>query len=198
MIITGLSGSGKDAVMQQMIKKYGWTKVITHSAGRLPRTGERHGDDYFFVEVDEFLEMDKRGELAEKTQYGETWKGTTKKELLKVLGGKRVIWRIDPTAAARVEEIYRENFGSEEAELLAKKTVKVFLRTESDEVVVQRAKLRNADGEMEKISQRLEKDKIMWEELVVTGGKFPYVVVNKEGELEKTVEEVRRIAEAKL
>lgn len=189
LVLTGFSGSGKDTVMGLLVAKYGWGRIVTHSAGRNPRRGEIPGQDHFFVGENEFRQMVDRGEFLEYTRYGETWKGTTKKEIEKVKSGEKAVWRIDPTAAARAEDIISQ---LPEADLVLKSLVKVFL-TADEETIRQRALRRNPDGDTEVFRRRREVDMKIWQELVVEQKRFEHIVENREGEMEKTIQQILAI-----
>lgn len=190
LVLTGGSGAGKDSVMRELVKR-GWDRVVTHTAGRDPRPGEVAGEDYYFVSREEFEKMKDNGEFLEWVVYGETLKGTTKKEVEKVLRGRNVVWRIDPTAAARAEDILREGLGERAGELTGRMVV-VYLKTESDSMIFERALRRDNLRSLDIISRRIDEDKKVWEE---NREKFSNVVINRDGYLQETVEQVLKVAE---
>ena len=54
-VVSGFSGSGKGTIMKQLIEEHPDTYALSISATtRAPRTGERHGKEYFFVSTEEF------------------------------------------------------------------------------------------------------------------------------------------------
>lgn len=80
---------------------------ISHTS-RLPRPGEVHGRDYFFVSRDEFETMIPRGEFVEWTEnYGQLY-GTSRSmlETLVQEEGKDVILDIDPLGAKAIKTCY--------------------------------------------------------------------------------------------
>lgn len=189
LVISGFSGSGKDSVADKL-QIEGWERVVTHNAGRDPRPGEVHGVHYYFVSNSEFERMKQEGELLEYVDYAETKKGTSRKEITEKLAtGKKLIWRIDPTAAANVREIFLERMGKEAEEILQRTKV-VFLRAESDEILLERARKRKKDEDLTVIERRIREDNEMWERLKE---RFEHVIVNKENSLDETVEAVRAI-----
>lgn len=190
LVLTGGSGAGKDSVMRELVKR-GWDRVVTHTAGRDPRPGEVPGEDYYFVSREKFEEMKNNGEFLEWVVYGETLKGTSKKEVEKVLRGKNVVWRIDPTAAARAEDILREGLGERAGELVGRMVV-VYLKAESESMIFERALRRDNLRSLDIISRRIDEDKKVWEK---HKEKFSNVVINKDGSLHETVEQVLRIVE---
>ncbi len=191
VVLTGETGSGKDTVMGELLKK-GYERVVTHNAGRGPRPGEQNHVDYHFVSEEEFSKMEEDGSLIEYINYAETKKGTSKMEIEKIKQGKKIVWRIDPTAASRVDEIIKEHFLEEEAADLLSSTVVIYLKSESEEIVVKRAIQRNPDEKPEVVWGRIRLDKKVYEE---RKHKFPHVVVNKDGQLKQTVELVEQLVE---
>lgn len=189
LVISGFSGSGKDAVMDKLVTE-GWERIVTYSAGRDPRPGEVDGVHHHFVTTERFAEMISEGEFLEWVEYAETKKGTRKSEIWeKMSAGKKIIWRIDPTAAARVGKIFSDNFGGE-AEKILRRTTVVFLRTESPETVISRSKVRNRKEKMAIIKDRINRDEQMWEQLK---DRFEHVVINKQGAIAETVETIKAI-----
>lgn len=193
LIISGFSGSGKDSVVERL-QIEGWERVVTFSAGRDPRPGEVHGVHHYFVSNEDFEMMKQNGELLEYVEYAETKKGTGLREITeKLASGKKVIWRIDPTAAANARQIFRERMG-EEAEAILKRTKVVFLRAENDEVLLERAKKRKQDEDPAVILRRIKEDNAVWQSLKE---KYDYVVVNKENALDETINQIKEMIDDK-
>jgi guanylate kinase len=175
----------------ERLKQEGWEMVVTHNAGRDPRPGEVDGVHYHFVSRTEFERMAGNGELLEYVEYAETKKGTSRVEIeTKLALGKKVIWRIDPTAAARVKEILAEGLREKAEEIIARTRV-VFLLAEGEKTLLERAKKRNRDGKTAEIKRRIREDNLAWKKLK---DRFEHVVVNRDGALEETVAAVKAIA----
>jgi len=192
LVLTGESGAGKDTVMRVLLEQHGFERVVTHNAGREPREDEVNGRDYHFVSLAQFEELVQKGELLEHAVYGKTRKGTHKKELDKVREGKKVIWRVDQSAAAQVDEIFRKNLPAREAEILLANTVVVYLKAEAEEILIARALKRKPDEDTAEIKRRREHDRQLWEKW---GHKFQHIIVNNEGQLEQTVQQVLQLTE---
>ena len=53
-IISAASGTGKTTIVGQVLKRDPRVRLSISHTTRSVRTGEQHGQDYFFVTVDEF------------------------------------------------------------------------------------------------------------------------------------------------
>lgn len=73
-VLVGKSGSGKTSIVK-MLKEYGIYEHISTTT-RKPRTGEAHGEDYYFVSKEEFEEMD----MLEFVEYSGNLYGITESE----------------------------------------------------------------------------------------------------------------------
>lgn len=60
MVFYGVSGSGKTTIINQLVKEHvgDFKKIITYTS-RLPREGEKDGEDYYFVPPSFFDNNDK-------------------------------------------------------------------------------------------------------------------------------------------
>ncbi len=179
VVISGPSGVGKDAVIKRM-KELGYPfHFVVTATTRPPREDEVQGVDYIFVSEDQFLEWIGQGELLEHALvYGE-YKGVPKGQIRRALAsGQDVVMRVDVQGAATVRSIMPDAIlvflvaGSEE-ELLARLRKR---GTESDEAL----QLRIA-------TLREEMDRVL---------EFDYVVVNRDGQLDRAVEKIAAIITA--
>ena len=58
IVISAPSGSGKDTIVKELMKKYGENKWVSVSAtSREARGGEKDGVDYFFLTKEDFEEQ---------------------------------------------------------------------------------------------------------------------------------------------
>lgn len=78
MIITysGPSTIGKDSVWVPLTERYGFEKVIPYTSRNL-RPGEKNGQDYNFVTLQQFQEMIKNKELFEWDFFNGNYYGTS-------------------------------------------------------------------------------------------------------------------------
>lgn len=188
LVITGPTASGKDTVVGKIMMQFSTFKKLVTTTTRLPREGEKEGINHFFLERPIFEEKARNGEFLETNEYSNNLYGTTKREINKVLEGENLIWRIDPSAAAKVEEIIKSGFPTDLASMLLKRTIVVYLKPENEEVLVSRLQKRGFT--IEEIDKRLTEEKRLWN---MYRYRFSNVIVNHEGELSTTVSEVAKL-----
>lgn len=179
IVLSGLSGVGKDTVLAG-IRQLGLPAAISISATtRARRPAEKEGVDYYFVTDEKFQEMIDKNELLEwAAVYGNRY-GIPKAPVRQWLKeGKDVIVKIDVQGAATIKKnvpqavlIFLCTLTLEELERRLKKR-----RTESPEELALR--LKTAEHELAQIE------------------KFDYVIVNRENEVERTIEDVKSIIAA--
>jgi guanylate kinase len=69
IILCGESSSGKDSILNILIKEYGWHKAVSYTT-RPMRQGEKDGYDYHFLMSNiRFNELMDTGHMFEKTEY---------------------------------------------------------------------------------------------------------------------------------
>ncbi len=179
IVISGPSGVGKDTVIQRMKERRLEFHFVVTATTRPPRPGERNGVDYFFVSREEFARMIEEGELLEYAIVYNDYKGIPKQQVREALAsGKDVVMRIDVQGAATVRKICPE-------------AVLIFLTTETEEELVERLKKRKTEapeGLRLRIATARQELKRMNE--------FDYVVVNREDQLEETVDTIIAIIQA--
>lgn len=177
IVISGPGGVGKDSLLKRMEERNYPLHFVVTATDRPPRSGEVHGEDYFFLSTEEFLRMKREGELLEHALVYGQHKGIPKQQVRDALdSGKDVIMRVDVQGAATVRSI-------------APEAVLIFL-TAPKEALAERMRRRGTDPH-ELVSRLDEVDEEM--ERVC---EFDYVVVNREGQLDRAVDQVWAIIEA--
>ncbi|HIP88295.1 MAG TPA: guanylate kinase [Anaerolineales bacterium] len=178
IVISGPAGAGKDSLVRRM-KELGCPfHFVVTATDRPPRPGEVHGVDYFFIPTEEFLRMKREGELLEHAVVYGQHKGVPKQQVREAMAaGKDVVMRVDVQGAATIRQI-------------APEAVLIFLTASMAELEA-RLRRRGTDSP-EQIALRLSKAK----EEMTQIGMFDYVVVNREGELDRAVRQVVAIIEA--
>ncbi len=68
-IVSAPSGSGKTTLLQRLLPIFNDLRFSVSHTTRQPRTGEKDGVDYFFVDRSEFLGMIDRGAFLEWAEY---------------------------------------------------------------------------------------------------------------------------------
>ena len=179
IIISGPSGAGKDAVVKRMQELgYPFHFVITATT-RPPRQGEQDGVDYFFLSQAEFLDLIDRDELLEHALvYGEH-KGIPKQQVRQALAsGRDVLMRLDVQGAATVRGLVPD-------------AILVFLIPGSEEELLQRLHGRNTETAAE-----LQRRVTTMREEMKRIPEFDYVVLNRNGELDRAVDAIAAIMHA--
>lgn len=159
--VSGPSGVGKGTIVKSLVKKRADVVESISCTTRLPREGETHGKEYFFITREEFQKRIEQKDFLEYDEHFGNFYGTPKsfvKEMLE--SGKSVILEIDVVGA-----------------LLAKETfpncVLVMIVPPSIEELERRLRQRNTETD-EEIKHRLAR----LEYELSQKDKYDYVIVN--------------------
>jgi len=179
LVISGPSGVGKDATVKRMIELGYPCGFVVTATNRSPREGEVHGVDYYFVSTAEFKRMIRDGELLEYAVVYDEYKGVPKAEITNALASRQdVVLRVDVQGAARLRQVMPG-------------AVSIFLTAPSEQELIRRLQARHTEvGEA--LQCRIAMARAEMREL----GKFDYVVFNREGQLDRTVERILAIIAA--
>ena len=86
LILVGKTASGKDTILNQLVKKHGYKKIVTYTS-RPMRKGEKQDVTYHFISSQEFQKMIGQGLFAEyktyNTEFGVWYYGTALEDLEK-------------------------------------------------------------------------------------------------------------------
>ena len=105
-VISGFSGVGKGTIVKKLVAEQGYSLSIS-ATSRLPREGEVHGREYFFLTREEFHSMIENNGLIEWAEYVSNFYGTPKSYVEERLAeGKDVILEIEPQGALKVKKQY--------------------------------------------------------------------------------------------
>jgi len=179
IVISGPSGVGKDTVIDCMkTRNYPFHFVVTATT-RTPRKDEVHGVDYFFVTHDRFAEMIEGDELLEYAIVYNDYKGIPKNQVRQAIAsGLDVVMRIDVQGAATIRKICPD-------------ALLIFLTTETEEELERRLQIRKSETpeglKLRIATARREMSRMM---------DFDYVVINRENELDETVDTINAIVNA--
>lgn len=183
LVLSGASGAGKDTVMEALLEKYPKMKKLVTTNSRPKRDDEKEGYDYFFVNREEFEKLISEEAFFEWVEYRGHYRGGQKRHVQEALdSGHDVIWRIDVRGVKNIKEKVKKLFPY---------SVFVLLVVEDLEVLKQRLEKRNSEteGDME-----WNMDMAVWEQRQYRD--FDYLVLNEDGKLDQTVENVGKIVEA--
>jgi guanylate kinase len=175
IVLSGFSGSGKDAVRDLLMAWNLPVHFVVTATNREMRPGEVEGIDYLFVSDAEFNRMERDGELIEHAiVYGQK-KGVPKQQVQGPLAaGRDVLARVDVQGAATLKQLIPD-------------ALLIFIAPPSMEEAARRLTDRDTDSE----EQRRLREETAREEQAASKT-FDYIVVNETGKLEDTA---RRVAE---
>lgn len=177
IIVSAPSGTGKNAVIKELMKV---DKNIFYSVSvttRTPRNKEKNGVNYFFESRDEFEKMIINKQLIEWDEYVNNYYGTPKKFIEEMTNeGKDVILEITVEGAINVKEMWPE-------------AVMIYLLPPSMSELRKRITCRNTECE-DSINQRM----ISAEKELDYVNDYEYVVINDD--LSYAVNQVEEIIRA--
>jgi len=179
IVLSGPSGVGKDSVLELMKQRGLPFHFVVTATTRPPRPEERDGIDYLFVSREEFAGLIEKEELLEYAIVYNDYKGIPKEQVRKALStGKDVVMRVDVQGAATVRKI-------------SPSAILVFITTSSEEELVERLERRKTETP-ENLKLRIATARQEFKRV----DEFDYVVVNRDGELEETVDRIEDIISA--
>lgn len=106
VVLSGPSGSGKSTLLRRALERIGPRgRLSTSATTRVPREGERDGVEYFFMDRQEFLDAQARGEFLEWAEYNTNYYGTPARPVFEAMArGDCVILEIEVKGALQVRE----------------------------------------------------------------------------------------------
>ena len=176
VVLAGPSGSGKNAIISQILKRYPNCVRLVTATTRMMRPGEAEGVDYYFMTQDKFDSELAVGNIPEHRFVPElgTYYGTYLPDLEKrVKDGKIVFAQVDIEGAKLLKEKYN--------------ATTIFIMPESLEQFRGRLRARNPEWTQREFEARM---KITEEEVRVHSPQYDYRVVNADGKLQETALEI--------
>jgi guanylate kinase len=178
-ILSGPSGVGKDSVISRLKQCHLALHFAVTITTRPRRAGEADGVNYHFVSAAEFQELERRGALLESAVVHGNHYGTPLEQVRAALrSGKDVLLKIDVQGAAKVKQRVPQ-------------AVFIFLAPPSVAELVQRLESRGTESPEEQVRRLRD----AYEEMRHLP-EYDYVVVNRAGRLEETVERIKCIMQA--
>jgi len=176
IVLSGLSGAGKDAVLNRLRgSRYPLEFIVTLTT-RPRRPGEEDGYHYRFTTEADFKAMIEGGGLLEWASVYSNLYGVPKEPVRQALqAGKDVIIKVDVQGAATIKKLLPE-------------AVFIFLATPSMEDLASRLRQRRTESPAE-LELRLKTAASEMEKLPL----FDYMVLNREGELERAAADIEAI-----
>lgn len=165
VIVSAPSGAGKTTIVKHLLKSNLNLMFSISATTRSPRAGERDGEDYYFLSIEEFRRRVRNDEFVEWEEvYKNHLYGTLKSEIERIWNrGSHVIFDVDAMGGINL----KKKFGTQAAAL--------FIMPPSVSELEMRLKNRGKDSP-EKIKMRVEK--------AVTemklANQFDFVIINRE------------------
>lgn len=179
VVLSGPSGAGKDAILNQM-KKTGYpAQFITTVTTRPKRAQEKDGVDYNFVSSEQFQEMLNNNQFLEHANVYGNWYGVPREPVRQALeAGRDVTIKVDTQGAATIKR-------------LVPQAVFIFVAPPSMEELTSRLKRRQTESDLES-ELRLKTAREEMEQLPL----FNYLVVNQQDKIELAVSAIEAIITA--
>ena len=162
LVISGLSGSGKDAVINRMneISDAKFHFVVTCNT-RKRRENEIDGKDYHFITREKFLSMIENGEMIEHSVVYDDLKGVPRFEIENAFkAGQDIILRLDSQGMQKIKAIYPQ-------------TISIFILPPDADSWLARLRARNTETE-ESLNIRIQTA----EKELAGVSQFDYIVIN--------------------
>ena len=169
-VVSGPSGVGKDALVDQIKPKHPEIHYAITATTRPTRVGEADGVSYHFRTIEQFQNLIRDGEFFEWAEVYGNYYGVPKFELRGAVTQRRdVIVKVDVQGAATIKSLIPQ-------------AILVFLAPSSVGELLQRHFRRRTEAGMD-LNLRMETARQEMAEMET----FDYVIMNKQGELVKAV-----------
>lgn len=105
LVIAAPSGAGKTTLVRELVARNPELRFSISYTTRQKRHNEQEGRDYYFVNVTDFLELQRKGELLESALVFDNHYGTSREQVERHLAaGHHVVLEIDWQGARQVRE----------------------------------------------------------------------------------------------
>ena len=179
IVLSGLSGVGKDAVLTRLKASGCPLEYITTVTTRPQRAEERDAVDYHFVSTERFQEMISRNELLEWANVYGNWYGVPRQPVKQALDkGQDTIVKIDVQGAATIKKILPQ-------------AVFIFLTPPSIEELITRLNQRRTEVPLD-LALRIKTTDEEIKQLPL----FDYIVINRQDKLDLAVLDIKAIITA--
>ncbi len=177
VILSGVSGAGKDTIKKELIKREKNIITIPSYTDRPMREGDVAGGTYNFVSTEEFEKMIHNNELYEYNVHHDHYYGTSKKIFNeKIKEGKIIVKDIDVNGTENLVKLLEKDM----------KVVTIFLRVPKEEL---QRRLENRVDRPSPKEIKLRLNRFDYEESRIN--LYDYVLKNDN--LEKTVQIISTI-----
>jgi len=178
ILLVAPSGAGKTTIARRLLKDFENLRFSVSATTRPARSGEKEGEDYFFLTPDEFSDTVESGDFLEWEEfYNGNRYGTLRSDVEKKMGqGYSVLLDIEVLGAANLKKIYGD------------KALSFFIKPPSMKALKERLESRGTESQST-LTERLERAK---KELEYEG-QFDLTVINDD--LEEAYRQVRDAVE---
>ncbi|MFC2067280.1 guanylate kinase [Chloroflexota bacterium] len=179
IVLSGLSGAGKDAVLAGMRKRGYPLEYTTTVTTRPLRPYERDNVDYHFTSSEKFQEMIERNELLEWANVYGNWYGVPREPVKQALEkGQDTIIKVDVQGAATIRNLLPQ-------------AVFIFVTPPSIEELILRLKKRRTESPSDlDLRTRTAEEELKQLPL------FDYIVFNRQGKIDRAVSDIGAIITA--
>ncbi|MCL2859541.1 MAG: AAA family ATPase [Oscillospiraceae bacterium] len=177
VILSGASGSGKDTIKNELLKRDSNITTLPSYTDRPIRATDVAGITYEFVSTQEFENMINNNELYEYSVHHNHYYGTSKVLLNEKLAQNKIIVKdIDVNGTENLEDLLKNDI----------KIVTIFLRVDKQEL---RRRLESREDKLDEKEIQLRLNRFDYEESKI--GIYDYIIRNYD--LEKTVNIVMEV-----
>jgi len=109
VVLSAPSGAGKTTIARALVEGEDDFAFSVSATTRMAREGEVHGEDYWFLSEEEFLELVEEDAFAEWAKVHGDFYGTPKESLIKAgRNGRHVVLDIDVQGAMQIRQVVPE------------------------------------------------------------------------------------------
>lgn len=172
-IISGPSGVGKTTVARKILKKLPFLKTTLTYTTRTQRLGKKEDKTIVHIDEKEFRKKIDQGQFLEWAMVHDNFYGTDAKTVTDRLEKNSLLMNIDVQGALQIKE------------KLPKKTVLIFVKTRNIGGLIRRIQKR------EKMAEAILKLRIKnAKKELALAKKYDHVVINENGKIAKTVNQI--------
>lgn len=152
-VMSSPSGAGKTTITRALLKTNTNLSMSISATTRKRRAGEVHGQDYFFVSIEEFRNMVDNGEMLEHAKVFNNYYGTPRLPVEKAISeGRDIIFDIDWQGTQQLSELAREDLVTVFILPPTRLALEKRLRTRSQDTLESESDIR---GRMEKAADEM-------------------------------------------
>lgn len=177
VILSGVSGAGKDTIKKELIKRMENVVSLPSFTSRKPRADEEEGIQYHFISKEEFKKRIENNEFYEYDVHHDNYYGTSRKLInQKIASGKIIVKDIEVNGTENLIKLLKNKT----------KVVTIFLKVDKQEL---RERLINRGDNLTEDEIQLRLGRLDYEESKIK--LYDYVIKNDN--FEKTVDIISTI-----